>query len=174
MSAHCNVLCYAFSSVFVLFHLEGVQLFFFYINISLTEVKYHKKKVSFSREKNTCHGKTTSFMYEKTKGMILTFFWELRCCTRWINWILKMSDFKEFFLQIKKTMARSQLLAISFEFFCVSVCVCSYFRLDCNRFNVNSGSFKGTHYLIPTKPRHLQQSYLDIWTNLENVDNIWN
>lgn len=41
-------------------------------------------------------------MYEKTKGMILTFFfWEPRCCTQ-INWILKMSDFKEFFLQIKK------------------------------------------------------------------------
>lgn len=47
---------------------------FFYINISLTEVKYVRRRNShFIKKKITCHRKTTSFMYKKTKGMILTF-----------------------------------------------------------------------------------------------------
>lgn len=50
---------------------------FFYINISLTEVKYVRRRNSHFIKKKikkiTCHRKTTSFMYKKTKGMILTF-----------------------------------------------------------------------------------------------------
>lgn len=106
MSAHCNVLCFAFFFV-LCFIGRGVDNCFSTLIFLLTEVKNmsERRKLSFYKKKKiTCHRKTTSFMYKKTKGMILTFFWELRCCTQWINWILKMSDFKDFFLQIKSLL----------------------------------------------------------------------
>lgn len=56
MSAHCNVLCYAFISVFCSFYWEGSGSFLFYIDISLTEVKICKKKKkqpSFYKEKKS-------------------------------------------------------------------------------------------------------------------------